>query len=81
MLAAERVDDGTAINLGTMERVQVIDAVKMVIEYTGHKAEIKLCPEMPTGLLNCVANNLLAKKLLGWEPQVKFAEGLRRTID
>jgi len=81
MLAAERIDDGTAVNLGTMERVRVIDAVKMVMEYTGHRAEIKLCPEMPTGPLNRVADNSLARKLLGWEPEVKFADGLRRTID
>ncbi|MBI3065720.1 MAG: GDP-L-fucose synthase 1, partial [Deltaproteobacteria bacterium] len=81
MLAAERIDDGTAVNLGTMERVRVIEAVKMVMEYTGHRAEIKLCPKMPTGPLNRVADNSLARKLLGWEPQVKFADGLRRTID
>jgi nucleoside-diphosphate-sugar epimerase len=81
MLAAERIDDGTAVNLGTMERVRVIDAVKMVLEYTGRKAEIKLRPDMPTGPLNRVADNSLAKKLLDWEPQVKFSEGLRRTID
>ena len=80
-LAAEKIDDGTAVNLGTMERVRVLDAAKMVCEYTGHKAEIKLRPDMPTGPLNRVANNSLAKKLLGWEPQVKFREGLRRTVD
>jgi nucleoside-diphosphate-sugar epimerase len=81
ILAAEKIDDGTAVNLGTMERVQVSDAVTMVLEYTGHKADIKFCPEMPTGPLNRVADNQLAKRLLGWEPQVKFVEGLRRTID
>jgi len=81
MLAAERIDDGTAVNMGTMERTRVIDAVKMVLEYTAHKAEIKLLPDMPTGPLNRVADNSLAKKLLGWEPQVKFADGLRRTIE
>ena len=80
-LAAEKIDDGTAVNLGTMERVRVLDAAKMVCEYTGHKAEIKLRPDMPTGPLNRVADNSLAKKLLGWEPQVKFREGLRRTVD
>ncbi len=80
-LAAEKIDDGTAVNLGTMERVRVLDAAKMVCEYTGHKAEIKLRPDMPTGPLNRVADNSLAKKLLGWEPQVKFHEGLRRTVD
>lgn len=81
MLAAEKIDDGTAINLGTMERVQVIDAVKMVLEFTRQKAEIKLLPNMPIGPLNRVADNTLAKKLLGWEPEVPFQEGLRRTID
>lgn len=81
ILAAEKIDDGTAINLGTMERVRVIDAVKMVLEYTGHQAEIVFRPDMPTGPLNRVADNSLAKKLLGWEPQVPFREGLKRTID
>ena len=81
ILAAEKIDDGTAVNLGTIERVRVIDAVKMVLEYTGHKAEIELLPDMPTGPLNRVADNSLAKKLLGWEPKVLFREGLRRTID
>jgi nucleoside-diphosphate-sugar epimerase len=36
---------------------------------------------MPTGPLNRVADNSLAKKLLGWEPQVLFRDGLKRTID
>lgn len=81
ILAAEKLDDGTAINLGTMERIRVIDAVKEVLRYTGHKAEIKLLPHMPTGPMNRVADNSLAEKLLGWEPKVKFMDGLRRTID
>src|SRR5579863_8371846 len=81
ILAGEKINDGTAINLGTMERIKVIDAVKMVCDFTGHKAEIKLRPDMPTGPLNRVADNSLAKKLLGWEPQVHFREGLRRTAD
>lgn len=81
LLAGEKIDDGTAVNLGTMERVRVMDAVKMVLEYTGHKAEIKLRRDMPTGPLNRVADNSLGKKLLGWEPKVAFREGLRRTIE
>ncbi len=81
ILAGERISDGTAINLGTMERIRVIDCAKMVCEFTGHKADIKLRPDMPTGPLNRVADNSLAKKLLGWEPKVLFREGLKRTID
>lgn len=79
--AAEVIDDGTAVNLGTMERTRVLDAVSEVMRYTGYKASIQLRPEMPTGPMNRVADNSLARKLLGWAPQVMFMDGLRRTID
>lgn len=81
ILAGEKINDGTAINLGTMERIRVLDAVKLVCDFTGHKADVKTRPDMPTGPLNRVADNTLAKKLLGWEPKVMFKDGLKRTID
>lgn len=81
ILAAEKIDDGTAVNLGTMERITVIDAVKMILEYTKHKTEVKYRLDMPVGPLNRVADNSLAKKILNWEPTIKFEEGLKRTID
>jgi nucleoside-diphosphate-sugar epimerase len=81
ILAAEKINDGTAINLGTMERVRVIDAARMVLEYSGHQAEIRLRPDMPTGPVNRVADNKLAMKLLGWKPNMAFRDGLRKTMD
>lgn len=79
--AASRIDDGTAVNLGTMERTRVIDAVREVMRHTGHHATVELHPEMPTGPMNRVADNALARKLLEWEPRVRFMDGLRSTID
>jgi nucleoside-diphosphate-sugar epimerase len=79
--AAEVIDDGTPVNLGTMERTRVLDAVNEVCRYTGHKPKIELHPEMPTGPMNRVADNSRARKLLGWEPRMKFMNGLHRTID
>lgn len=81
ILAAEKIDDATAVNLGTMERIRVRDAVEEVLRYTGHKARVVTRPDMPTGPLNRVAENRLARQLLGWEPKVLFNEGLHRTID
>jgi nucleoside-diphosphate-sugar epimerase len=77
--AAERIEDGTAVNLGTMERVRVLDAVDMVIGLAGYDPEIVTQPDKPTGPYNRVADNSLAKRLLDWEPEVLFQEGLRRT--
>jgi nucleoside-diphosphate-sugar epimerase len=82
ILAAEKIEDGTAVNLGTMERTRVIDAVREVLRYTGKEhLQIQFQPEMPTGPMNRVAENSLAKRLLGWEPKVKFVDGLHATID
>jgi nucleoside-diphosphate-sugar epimerase len=81
ILAAEKINDGTAVNLGTMERVRVSDAARMVLEFAGCRSEIRFRPDMPTGPANRVADNKLAKKLLGWEPQTPFREGLRKTMD
>ncbi len=81
ILAAERIDDGAAVNLGTMERVRVLDAAQEVLRYTKRRTRIQTRPEMPTGPYNRVADNSLARKLLDWEPEVKFRDGLHRTID
>lgn len=79
--AAEAIDDGTAVNLGTMERTRVIDAVREVLAYTGHRAEIRFLLDKPVGPMNRVADNALARRLLGWEPRIGFVDGLHRTID
>jgi nucleoside-diphosphate-sugar epimerase len=82
ILAAEKIDDGTAINLGTMERTRVIDAVRQVLRYTGKEhLPIEFRPEMPTGPMNRVADNAAARTRLGWSPTVKFVDGLHSTID
>ncbi len=82
ILAAEKIDDGTAVNLGTMERTRVINAAREVLRHTGKEhLAIELHPEMPTGPLNRVADNSLARELIGWEPEFSFVDGLHLTAD
>ena len=77
---AEKIHDGTSINLGTMERIKVKDCADQVIGTLNPGATIKLLTDKPTGPLNRVASNALAKELLDWEPKTTFAEGLQQTI-
>jgi nucleoside-diphosphate-sugar epimerase len=79
--AAERIDDGTAVNLGTTERIRVADAARLILERMQVNVPLKFLPNMPTGPYNRVASNRLAKDVLGWEPKILFREGLDRTID
>ena len=79
--AAEKIHDGTSINLGTMERIKVKDCAQQVIDTLNPGATIKLLTDKPTGPLNRVASNALAQELLDWSPQTKFSDGLQKTID
>ncbi len=81
ILAAEKVTDGSAVNLGTTERVSVLDAVHMVCKLAGYEPAIQLQPDKPTGPMNRVADNALAKQLLDWEPATLFEEGLGKTFE
>jgi len=81
ILSAEKIDDGAAVNLGTMERTRVADAARMILELMGRDAELHFLPEMPTGPYNRVASNQLAKERLGWEPRTPFRQGVQRTIE
>ena len=81
ILAAENIDDATAVNVGTTERIRVIDCAREVTRLAGYEAELQTLPDKPTGPLNRVADISLSAKLLRWRPEVTFEEGLRRTVD
>ena len=78
--AAECIEDGTAVNLGTMERTSVLQAAQMILDRCNLDFKIKPDPSKPTGPYNRVADNSLARRLLDWEPEVTFADGLDKTI-
>lgn len=81
LLAAEKIDDGSAVNLGTMEGISVKRAVETILNRVGYRPKMKYLPQMPVGPLNRVADNRLAFEKLGWRPQVKFSDGIDKTID
>ena len=79
--AAERIEDGSAINIGTMERTKVADCARAVLSYMGKNAILAFDPSKPTGPYNRVCDLTQCREKLNWEPQVKFIDGLHATID
>lgn len=76
--------EGQTVNLGTGREIQVGDLARLVIDKVGHPVDLvvdaaRLRPER-SEVQRLVSDNSLAKRLLGWEPQVEFEEGLERTI-
>lgn len=76
---------GQTINLGTNREISVGELAKKIIAIVGRKVEIvtedqRLRP-VKSEVERLLADNRLAKGLLGWEPKVSFEDGLLQTVD
>lgn len=80
ILAAEKIADGTAVNLGWDKRYKIKDVVKMILEIVGYSPELFFDKSKPEGPFSRALDISLARKLLGWEPKVDLREGLEMTL-
>lgn len=81
LLAGERIDDGTPVNLGTGERRDVLDAVSLILYLADHTPDIRHELDKPTGPQNRVADTMWARDLLEWHSRIIFPMGIAQTWD
>lgn len=82
ILAAERVTDGTPINLGTGKRYKVMDVAEKIFKIMNWKPKrIIYDTSKPVGVMSRALDISRARELLGWKPKVSLEEGLKRTIE
>ncbi|MDE2588547.1 MAG: NAD-dependent epimerase/dehydratase family protein, partial [Patescibacteria group bacterium] len=80
--AAEKINDGTPINLGTGRRYKIIVVVDKICEILGWEpSKFKFEASKPVGALSRALDNSKAKELIGWQPRFTLEDGLRRTIE
>lgn len=86
MLAATALDAiGRTINLGSGREISIGDLAKLIIHLVGRPIDIeseekRVRPDK-SEVDRLLADNTLARTLLGWEPTVSLEEGLKRTIE
>lgn len=77
---------GKAFNIGTTEETRIIDLARAIIDVTGSKSEIDFVPyEKVFGkgfedTSRRLPDMTRAREKLEWEPQVKLADGLPKTL-
>lgn len=76
---------GMTINLGSGREISIGDLARTIMGMTGSAATIesderRIRPET-SEVDRLLADNSLARSLLGWRPQVTLEDGLARTID
>jgi nucleoside-diphosphate-sugar epimerase len=79
--AIERIDDASAINIGTAEHIRIIDlAHKIFDEMQFTPKAIQFDTSKPVGVYSRSADLSRARAVLDWEPALSVEEGLHRTI-
>jgi UDP-glucose 4-epimerase len=80
--AALKIDDTSAINIGTDEVITVRHAASVVCDLVGHKPRDIFCDvTKPEGVLARAASTAMQEQRLSWRPQTKFQDGIRKTVE
>jgi len=74
-------DVNDPVNIGNPDEITLLQFAKEIIRLTESKSEIVFKPLPKDDPQVRQPNITRAKQLLGWEPVVSRAEGLRRTLD
>ncbi|MGD0230781.1 MAG: SDR family NAD(P)-dependent oxidoreductase [Syntrophorhabdales bacterium] len=69
------------INLGNSHPHELAEVITLIEQYLGKKARVKREPFQKTDMMATWADVGKAKRLLGWEPEIPLADGLKRTVE
>jgi len=80
MLALERYACCDPVNLGSGEKVKILELARMIIELADYNPEIVFDKTKPQGPSRVLSTEK-ARKVMGFEPQISLKNGLRETFD
>jgi GDP-L-fucose synthase len=78
--AAEKYNGPEPVNLGSGYEISIKDLTEMVIRLTGFGGKLVWDTSKPNGQPRRGLDVTRAKEYFGWQAQVPFEEGMRRTI-
>jgi len=79
-LAAERLEDGEPVNLGTGSEISIADLAALVARLCKYEGKLVYDPSKPDGQPRRCLDTRQAEEKIGFKAQVGFEEGLRQTI-
>ena len=79
--ATEKYNDSEPVNLGSGYEIPIKDLAEMITRLTGFEGKLVFDTEKPNGQPRRGLDVSRAKEYFGWQTQVSFEEGMRRTID
>ena len=80
LVAAEKVDEPTPLNLGTGSEIRIRDLVEKVARCCRFAGEIRWDTSKPDGQPRRCLDTRRAEITMGWKAKVPFDDGLKRTV-
>ncbi len=80
-LAAERYNESEPVNLGAGMEISIKDLAELIAKLTGFDGKITWDTSKPNGQPRRGLDVSRAKKYFGFQAQMPFEKGLRRTIE
>lgn len=81
LLATEKYNDSEPVNLGSGFEISIKDLVQLIANHTGYQGTFKWDTSKPNGQPRRCLDTSRAKEFFGFEAQMTFDEGLKRTVD
>jgi dTDP-glucose 4,6-dehydratase len=80
IMRLSRSQEHLPVNIGNPEEFTILECAKKVIEVTGSKSRIRQCPLPQDDPKQRCPDITRARTLLGWQPRIKLAEGLKLSL-
>lgn len=80
ILSSKIITKAKPINIATTEHFSVNELALKITGLFGYEPTYYHDISKPSGPYSRIADNLLAKTILGWSPKIKIDEGLKRTV-
>jgi len=81
VMAAERYNGSEPVNLGAGMEISIKDLAQLISELSGFSGRIEWDTSKPNGQPRRSLDTTRAKEYFGFEAEMHFEEGLKRTID
>ena len=72
---------GEVFNIGNPEELKIKNIAGIILEFTRSKSEIEFKKSMQDDPIRRRPDITKSRKMLKWEPKIKFGEGIRETIE
>lgn len=69
------------VNIGTGQRISVLDLLKTIEKVSGQQAQYSHSTDRPGEVQDSILSIEKAKKELAWQPQVALEEGIKKTLE